>query len=231
MPRRTATPPARSRVTRPVDVVWGRVASLRATRFASPMLRRAARRRAGAWCAAAGLALVVHQVVDDADTRQRTWGRTRTVVVAARRIEAGTLLDAHALTLTERPVAVLPDDTLRTIEAGQRATRSIERGEELTSADAAPSGRSPVASQLQPGRSAVVVHLGDTAPPVGTGDRVDVVTDLETSGAPAAATVIAHGATVITVDGDQVVLSVPEAEAAATAHAALVGSVSIVVRR
>jgi hypothetical protein len=36
---------------------------------------------------------------------------------------------------------------------------------------------------------------------------------------------------VISADGDSVVLSVAETEAAATAHAALVGGISLVVRR
>ncbi|MFZ4669540.1 MAG: SAF domain-containing protein [Microthrixaceae bacterium] len=196
------------------------------------MLRRAARRRVMAWCAAAGLAVVVHDIVSDADTRRDSWGRTTTVVVASRRIEAGTLLDTSVLASAERPLAALPDDTLTGIDPGQRATRSIERGEELTSADVAPSGRSPLASQLEPGRAAVVLQLGDVAPAIDTGDHVDVVTDVEASPVTnSSATVVAHSATVISTDGDTAVLSVAEAEAAATAHAALVGGISIVVRR
>ena len=185
-----------------------------------------------AWGAAAGLALIVQHTVRDADDRQATWGRTRAVVVASRRIEAGTPLDASVLTTAERPVAVVPDDTLVRIEPGRRATRSIERGEELTAADVAPAGRSPVASQLEPGRAAVVVQLGDVAPPVDAGDHVDVITDLEGSPtASAAGVVVAHAATVISAEGDRMVLSVIETEAAATAHAALVGGISIIVRR
>jgi Flp pilus assembly protein CpaB len=181
--------------------------------------------------------VLVHHTVSDADVRQRAWGRTRPVVVAARRIEAGTLLDTSVLTSDERPIAVLPDDTLRGVSPGQRATRSIERGEELTSSDVAPSGRSPVAAQLEPGRAAVVLQLGEAAPPVDAGDRVDVITDVDPSSAipvtagASDATVVAHSATVISADVDSVVLSVAETEAAATAHAALVGGISLVVRR
>lgn len=237
MSARTISRPARSRRRRPTVGPGERIAALRTRYASSPVLRRAARLRLAAWCAAAVIAVLVHHTVSDADVRQRAWGRTRPVVVAARRIEAGTLLDTSVLTSDERPIAVLPDDTLRGVSPGQRATRSIERGEELTSSDVAPSGRSPVAAQLEPGRAAVVLQLGEAAPPVDAGDRVDVITDVDPSSAipvtagASDATVVAHSATVISADVDLVVLSVAETEAAATAHAALVGGISLVVRR
>lgn len=196
----------------------------------SPIVRRAARHRLGAWLLAAVAAMGVHRAVSQADERSRAWGRTVEVVVATSDISAGATLDGRT-TVQRLPAVAVPRAALTGPTAGRRAGRDVPAGAVLTTFDAGTPGSGPVAARLGQNRSAVRVAVAP-APEVGPGDRVDVVApDLDpVSGSAVGARVLARSAEVLEVAEGTATLSVDHDDAAALAAGGLSGPLAVVVR-
>jgi hypothetical protein len=198
-------------------------------------VRRAARRRLGAWTLAIGVALVVRDITGDALAERVAWGRTVDVVVATAPVKPGEQFGGR-VALRPVPVALVPDAAVRTPPGGRRAAHPIGRGEVVTTADLAAVGSGPVAARLPEGTAGVMVPVGSPVPPVAVGDRVDVVAPAEVPDplAPArgrAPAPLTSGALVVAVEADRLTLAVASGDAARTAAAALSGPVAVVVRR
>lgn len=130
--------------------------------------------------------------------RPHAWGEQRTVVVAARDLGAGEVLDADAVTATAWPLTLAPPGSLREIGAavGQVLSRPVAAGHALdlaalgtrSPADLAPTGwvAIPVAAEvlpsLQPG-TVLDIHSGGGGSVTGA-MVLDVVGDLVWLGLP-----------------------------------------------
>ena len=117
---------------------------------------------------------------------------------------------------------------------------ALTEGQVLTEALMDRRERGAVASALPGGTVGVVVSTGPLRPPVETGDHVDVV-----AGAPGGLVLdgagrddglgqpepVARRAQVVRIEGERVTLAVRSDQAAATATAALVGPVALLLQR
>jgi hypothetical protein len=113
---------------------------------------------------AAAVAFSAARAVQGVDAARRSWGRQRTVWMAAASIEPGQpiLAAAHQV-----PLAVVPDDAVDADPAGTVARQRVGRGEIITDADFTAQGTAGlvpagwVAFAMQPsvGRFAIGDHL------------------------------------------------------------------------
>lgn len=198
-------------------------------------MRRAARRRLGAWGLAIAVALVVRDLTADARAERAAWGRTVDVVVATEPVDPGERLGGR-VALRPVPVALVPDAAVRSLPGNRRAAHPIGRGEVVTTADLAAVASGPVAARLPEGTAGVTIPVGSPVPPVAVGDQIDVVAPGEFSDPLApqrhrAPSPLATGALVIAVEADRLTLAVASGDASRTAAAAMSGPVGVVVRR
>lgn len=195
---------------------------------------RLARRALRAWAVAAGLALVTGLAVTGAlgaaERAKGRWLPTDPVLVASRTIAPGETLDDGNTTLTAIPASQSSVGLLRSRPAGALAAVTLYPGEPVRA------GRLVGPGVARPGTQLVAARLGDHAPPLVPGDRVDVI------GAGAGSGVGAGGAgdepvrattsaSVVSVTADRVVLAVAPADVPAVARALAGGDPVLAVSR
>jgi Flp pilus assembly protein CpaB len=189
------------------------------------------------WFAVAALALLTASVVAGALGRARSlaaqYGPLRPMVVAARPVERGRVLEAADLAVRMAPSSMLVPGALASVDDGRGrvVVVPLAEGEPLLAAHLAPAGLSGVAAQLAPGARAVSVPTGSNAPPLRRGDVVDVLATLEGEGGTTLA--IAADAMVVDVGeggataGEAVTVAVSQDEARAVAYALAHGTVTV----
>ena len=203
-----------------------------ATMILGVRLRRALvhptiRRLALAGLAAATVGLTVAALGAAEATRER-WGSTRRVLVATHDLSPGDRLDRGSVQVDALPRAMTPAAALSELPVGAVALHPILAGEPVVPQRLAPPGLVGAAALIGPGRRAVAVPRGSVAaPPLATGDLVDVLVVLppgSDSGRDPPAFPVAEQATVVDVGDDAISVAVPEDDAARVAWAVTQGA-------
>jgi len=176
-------------------------------------------------CATVALTLAV---LGAAETTRERWGATRSVLVASHDLSPGDRLDEGSVSLHALPRALTPAAALSDLPIGAVALHPILAGEPVVPQRLAPEGLAGTAALVGPGRRAVAVPRGPAgAPPVATGDLVDVFVVLSAgtdSGRDPPAFSVAERATVVDVADDAISVAVPEDDAARVAWAVTQGA-------
>ena len=195
---------------------------------------RLARRALRAWAMAAGLALVTGLAITGAlgaaERAKDRWLPTDPVLVANRTIAPGEAVDDGNTVLAAIPASQSSVGLLRARPAGAVAAVTLYPGEPVRA------GRLVGPGVARPGTQLVAARLGDHAPPLVPGDRVDVIgvgagsaTGVGIAGdGPIRATT---GASVVSVSADRVVLAVAPADVPAVARAIADGDPVLAVSR
>jgi Flp pilus assembly protein CpaB len=183
------------------------------------------------WFAVCVLALLTASVVAGALGRARSlsdqYGPLRPMVVAARAVERGAILEADDLAVRLVPTSMLVSGAASSVDGvrGRAVVVPLVEGEPLLAGHLAPDGLSGVAAQLAPGARAVSVPAGSSSPALRRGDVVDVLATLEgasTLAIAADAVVVDVGAT-----DETVTVAVSQEEARAVAYAVAHGAVTV----
>jgi len=161
---------------------------------------------------ASTLALAVDARLTSLDEARRSWGSTRTVLVADRPLEPGDALDVHPVDL---PVAAVPPGALDDLPGDAQLQQRVGIGEVLTELDLTavpgPAARAPTGT--------VVVALTD---PLSRGVSIGLKVQVAADGL-----VIAESATVVDVTDDVIFVAVDEFAAPTVAVAAQQGLASL----
>jgi Flp pilus assembly protein CpaB len=213
------------------------VLPIRSRRRRAPW-RRYVRRRSIHWLLAVLLAVVtawtVSATVAGAEAARRRWGEERTVVVATRSLEPGTVIAPGDVRQERWPSGVVPEGALDTLPVGLVATDPIVPGEAVVASRLAPDGLHGLAALLPAGWRAFAVPSGPGALRVEQGDVVDVLATLE----PAAAggtgdeptVLLAGAAEVLAVDEQSVTIAVPADAADDMAFALASATITLALR-
>ena len=183
--------------------------------------------------AVAGLAmataLTVSSALEAAGAARDRWGPSQPVAVAARDLAPGEVVDASAVELRDLPEALVTEASLTAAPEGAVVRQPILAGEPLVAARLAPHGLSGAAALVPTGQRAVAVPLGPAgAPPLATGDLVDVVTVLPPGlepGGDEPAFPLVERAAVIDVADEAVTIAVPASDAPRVAWALSNGTI------
>lgn len=160
-----------------------RLTGIRYRYLATPATRRRAIRQFASLSVALGIGWMVHAASARAESVQRAWGPTASVVMTTRAIRGGDVLAREDLEMRRIPVGMVPEsafirtstdsDPITSI-VGRRVDSPVSAGEILTGADLARAGRSRTASLVDDGRAAVTLEISDHQPSVESGDEVDI---------------------------------------------------------
>ncbi|MFL6205218.1 MAG: Flp pilus assembly protein CpaB [Acidimicrobiales bacterium] len=195
-------------------------------------LRRRPRARRAVIVAVAALSgLAVTGVVQRAEDTAAAWGTSVPVLVAAHDLDAGDRLDAANTRVEQHPGPLVPDGALSSLpDDGRRLAVAVFEGEVLRLERLAPAGLSTVAARLPPGTRAMAVPVEPgLVPPLGLGDRVDVLVALapEAAGEGPPGFALASHVLVVAVDDAAVTIAVPEDTAPRLAVAFGAGAVTL----
>jgi hypothetical protein len=172
------------------------------------------------WCCVAVLALAAALLAADAsagvDEARRSWGTTRDVVVTAADIAPGEALVGR-VQLRALPAPMVPDAAMGEVPPDAVARHDLAAGEIVVAPDLA-AGPGPRAL-IPDGWQAVAV--AETVPSTATvGDRVAAASE---------GVVLADDGLVVGRTADAVVVAVPSDEAANVAHAAVAGTLTLLL--
>lgn len=215
---------------------------LRSKPARSPLPRRrlrpllGLRRHPRAWwlvagTAAAGAGLMVSSLVGRAEAARQAWGETAAVVVATRDLAPGDRLDAGALALERRPLAMVPASALTALPERRVAAAAVVEGEVVVAERLAGEGVDGAAALLPPGTRAMAIPADPSlTPPVEVGDRVDLVVALaappDGGGGQPGFTLVGE-AVVVAVTDAAVSVAVPRDDTSRVAVALGAGSVTL----
>jgi hypothetical protein len=168
------------------------------------------------WTIVAALASMFAVVVDEhltsLDDARHSWGATRSVLVAERRLAPG---DAMAARLVDLPLAAIPPGALGELPDGARLHQRVGEGEVVTELDITalpgPAGRARAGT--------VVVALSD---PLSRGVTIGLSVQVAADGV-----VLAEAASVVEVVDDVIFVAVDASSAPAVAAAARQGVASL----
>ena len=175
-----------------------------------------ARHRWVYWATLAGLAatvgVVVNQRLADLDMARTKWGTTQTVYVARRQHRPNDLLTVDAVDL---PLAAVPPGALTEPPEEGHARQRIGRGEVVVTDDVV--AATGLARRADPGTVVVgVVDALSPSPPIGA--RVHIASE---------GLVLARDAVVVEATADVVSVAVTSDDGATVAHAAQMGTASL----
>jgi Flp pilus assembly protein CpaB len=201
-------------------------------------LRRLSRSPVVFWALVALLAVLTATVVGGLTGRARAeaarYGSLRTVAVARRAVDAGTVLRPSDVSEERVPAAFLPEGWVRSASevVGRTVVVALFQGAPVLRGQVAPWGVRGVAALLPPGARAVAVPTGGATPKLRTGDVVDVLATLDAEvGAGEEPTVeVAVGALVVDVGEEAATVAVAPDEARRVAFALTAGSVTLTLR-
>lgn len=174
-------------------------------------------------CLALGTVFIIGARQADLDRRERRLGSLVEVVVVVGDHTAGSALGPENARLVEVPEAMVTDDALRKLPSGQRLVSDVSDGEVLTRHRMADGHPSALAAVVADGWRAVAVGLPPAGLKLEAGDRVDL---LALTGA-GTSTVIVRDAVVLAGSDEAATISVPRADAAAVADAALTATLTV----
>jgi Flp pilus assembly protein CpaB len=198
-------------------------------------LRRLSRSPVVFWALVVLLAVLTATVVGGLAGRARAeaarYGSLRTVAVATRAVDVGTVLRPADVSEERVPAAFLPEGPVGSASdaVGRTVVVPLFRGAPLLRGQLAPWGLQGVAALLPPGRRAVAVPIGDATPKLRPGDVVDVLATFESEGGEPTVEV-AVGAPVVDVGEESATVAVAPEEARRVAFALAAGAVALVVR-
>lgn len=134
---------------------------------------------------ALGVALVtgltVSSMIREAERQREAWGRTRLVAVATRDLEPGEVIDGDSVQLRRLPEVAVAAFALRAVPDGSVVRHPVAAGEALVAERLAPEGLSGVAALVPEGHRAVSIPFTPgSAPPIRTGDEVDLLAVMPT---------------------------------------------------
>jgi Flp pilus assembly protein CpaB len=176
----------------------------------------------------AATGLVVSSFVGRASAAASRWGAPRPVVVAARPVAMGDVLGPDDVVVRPVPASLVPAGALERLPVGRTLLAPLSRGEIVVVARVAPGGVGGLTALLPEGARALAVPVGPGTPPVGRGDRVDVLATFDAQPTFAVAT----GAAVLAVtDGKAVTVAVTPDEAPRVAFALAQGTVTLALVR
>ncbi|HWC10045.1 MAG TPA: Flp pilus assembly protein CpaB [Acidimicrobiales bacterium] len=201
-------------------------------------LRRLSRSPVVFWALVVLLAVVTATVVGGLVRRARDeaarYGSLRTVAVARRAVDPGTVLGPADVSEERVPAAFLPDGWVPSASevVGRTAVVPLFGGAPVLRGQVAPWGLRGVAALLPPGARAVAVPTGDVTPALRTGDLVDVLATFDAAvGAGEEPTVeVAVAALVVDVAEESATVAVAPDEARRVAFALSSGAVSLTLR-
>ena len=143
------------------------------------------------WLATAALAAVsgmaVARIVGTAEARARDLGGLRSVPVAVRALEVGTVVRAADVEQRRLPIALLPGGVDADIDdpIGSVVAIPVLAGEVVLAAKLAPAGLRGAAALIPAGRRALAVPTGAGLPPLEPGNRVDILVTFDIGSGPA----------------------------------------------
>ncbi|MET0727107.1 MAG: SAF domain-containing protein [Acidimicrobiales bacterium] len=155
-------------------------------------------------------------VVASAERTRAAWGRSATVLVVERGLQAGDPIGPGDVSSVPRPQGTVPDGAVAALPDGAVARIELVPGEVLLDRRIAPLGLRGIAAALPIGTRAVAIPAEPgLVPPLMVGDRVDVLVAVapEAAGAGPPGFTVAEDALVVAVDEAAVTIAVARAEA------------------
>ncbi len=188
--------------------------------FVLALRRRPRLRRALSVGLAVAVGVAVTTTVQRAEAARAAWGRSRPVVVAARDLPPGHVLEPGDTEVVTLPEPAVPDGALARVAEGRVVRAGAFEGEVLLGRRLADAGLEGPAALVPPGARALAVPVeAGSAPTLAVGQRVDVVGLVAVEGVPQAR-VLVTGAPVVEV-GDLAVTVAVDPEAVPQVAAAL----------
>ena len=192
--------------------------------------RRPRARRALAAAMAVAVALFVQRTVAGADAVRAAWGPRASVVIAARDLPAGHVVEAGDVRTVALPPAATPPGALVRPPTGRTVRAAVLEGEVLTRRRLSDAGALGVAALLPEGARAVAVPIeAGSAPPLRAGPVVDVVAAGVGADGGVGATVVAQGVPVLDVQEQAATVAVTRADLPAVVAALAAGAVTLAV--
>jgi Flp pilus assembly protein CpaB len=174
------------------------------------------------------IAVLVGSVVAEARSARTMWGTTMSIVVAEVDIEPGTPIRPDEFSMTDRPVAFVPDDALIEIpDVVERSVRRLAAGEVVTRRDLH-STRGGI--DVPEGHRAIGLPLDPTVPDLEVGDLVDLFVIRDVFGTDESPHRIDRPSLVIDVTDEAVILAVEARSVAVLANAGNGGRVVVALR-
>jgi Flp pilus assembly protein CpaB len=193
-----------------------------------PILRPPPPRLVAAVVLAVVVGVVVHRTTAEAAAVTARLGRTVTVAVALRAVDAGDLLEPGDVSMQPRPAAHLPEGAVIDDPTGVTVRQSLGPGEVVVQSRLAGAGREGPAALVPEGWRAVSVPVIDAPLPARPGDRVDVVAAFDpTLVERDPSLVVAADGVVVDVADEAVTVAVPRSRLTQVAFALANGIVSL----
>ena len=175
-----------------------------------------------------------------AQRAQQSWGNSTAVVMAARPLKAGELIDSASVRVEQIPTRLLPDGALVELPLDRRARIEVAKGEILLQSRVSAVGAGALGATLTADTQAVTLSLGEAPAPVQVGDIVDVISVRTTAigldygagqGAEVETDRVATAAQVIQVTQGQATLAVRTGQVDELVRAASTVPISLIILR
>ncbi len=204
----------------------------------SSLARRVLSRRLLVLVVALTVGWQVTSQLNAAQRAQHSWGNSTAVIMAARSLKAGELIDSASVRIEQIPTRFLPDGALVELPLNSRVRVAVSEGEILLAGRVSAVGAGALSATLTTETQAVTLSLGEAPAPVQVGDIVDVIsvstasTRLEYSslqGDEIETERVATAAQVIQVTQGQATLAVRREQVDALVRAASTVPISLVI--
>ena len=174
---RTPAPsrPIALRYSNDAAALTARVSRYRSRVEQSSLARRVLSRRLLVLMVAITVGWQVTSQLNAAQRAQRSWGNSTAVLMTARPLQAGELLDSASVRIEQIPTRFLPDGALVELPLNSRARIAVSKGEILLQSRVSAVGAGALSATLTTETQAVTLSLGEAPAPVQVGDIVDVI--------------------------------------------------------
>ena len=232
-----------ARLTKGTEAAATRLAMFRSRFEQSALARRVLSRRLVALFVALVVGWHVTAQLRAAEHTKQSWGKSTAVLVAARPLEPGEILDSSAARIEQMPRRFVPEGALFELPTDRRVTLATSAGEILLRSRVSAVGAGAIGSTLTAKTQAVTISLGEAPAPVQPGDLVDVISvrtdsagsDVSSSDSPRrgegglGAERVAESAVVLQVAQGQATLAVQSKQVEALVAAAASVPISLVI--
>ena len=204
----------------------------------SSLARRVLSRRLLVLAVAITVGWQVTSQLNAAQRAQHSWGNSTAVIMAARSLKAGELIDSASVRVEQIPTRFLPDGALVELPLNSRVRIAVSKGEILLRGRVSAVGAGALSATLTTQTQAVTLSLGQAPAPVQVGDIVDVISVSTAStrldyGSPQGDEIkterVATAAQVIQVTQGQATLAVRREQVDALVRAASTVPISLVI--
>ncbi|MCX7621493.1 MAG: SAF domain-containing protein [Acidimicrobiales bacterium] len=181
------------------------------------------------WAIVGGLTLLVTAAVtttvERAERLADSYGQRRTVAIAIRTLEPGSVIAPNDVEIVERPLAFSPTDVTTSEAIGRVVRERVLVGEPVREARLGRPGLGGMSALMEPGERAVALPKA-VGPSVSPGDLVEIVGP---GGLDANAVVLGRGRVLGRDDTATVTVALPASDAPAVAAAAADGQATLVL--